>query len=854
MASSIRAKLAWLQPVLALGVLGIAGYVLHHELAQFRLHEVLGHLREIPGVVIAEALALTFLSYWLLSGYDVLGLRYARKSVPYPRAMFTAFIAYAFGHNLTLAGITGAAVRLRLYSASGLSAVDVATVSGFCSLTSILGIAALAGTSLLIAAPVSAAAFGVPHGMVLALGGGLLATVGAYVVWAAVTRKPLEIRGWALHAPGGKMATAQILLGITDFTLAAAVLWVLLPQDAAVGFPEFAAVYAACVAIGLVSAVPGGIGVFEAAIVLSLPQIEPDALLGSLLAYRAVYYLAPLALGALLLVGAEVRAQHARIARVRTVALAFLRPIVPQIAAGVALVAGAVLLLSGATPSVDQRLAALRDFLIPLPVVEVSHLIGSFAGLGLVVLAAALRKRVTAAYHLALALAAAGIVASLLKGLDIEEAVLLAIVAAVLIAGRREFYRQASLFAEPLARVSVASIAGIVAATVWVSLLAYRNVDYSHSLWWTFAFDAGAPRTMRAALIVSVAGATLLLVNLLRPARPEPANAGSEELARALPAIARSEQTLANAALTGDKRLLFATDDAAFIMYQIAGRSWVALGDPIGDPRHFEDLVWQFREISDRHDGWTVFYHASGERLAQYVDLGLAAFKLGEEARVPLAEFSLEGSGRADLRQDHRRAVRDGASFSVTPAAAFDTVVHELEPISTAWLAEKATAEKRFSIGSFEPSYLRNFDTAIVRRNGRAVAFANIWATSTKRELSIDLMRFDRDAPRGAMDFLFVELMLWGKAQGYQWFNLGMAPLAGLEQHPLAPAWHRVGNFVFRHGEHFFNFEGLRQYKSKFHPVWEPRYLVAPGGIALPRILVDVSTLISGGFKGLLTK
>ena len=109
-------------------------------------------------------------------------------------------------------------------------------------------------------------------------------------------------------------------------------------------------------------------------------------------------------------------------------------------------------------------------------------------------------------------------------------------------------------------------------------------------------------------------------------------------------------------------------------------------------------------------------------------------------------------------------------------------------------------------------------------------------------------------APRSAMDFLFVELMLWGRAQGYQWFNLGMAPLAGLEEHPLAPAWHRVGNFVFRYGEHFYNFEGLRHYKSKFRPVWEPRYLVAPGGIALPRILLDVSALIAGGIKELFAK
>jgi phosphatidylglycerol lysyltransferase len=115
-------------------------------------------------------------------------------------------------------------------------------------------------------------------------------------------------------------------------------------------------------------------------------------------------------------------------------------------------------------------------------------------------------------------------------------------------------------------------------------------------------------------------------------------------------------------------------------------------------------------------------------------------------------------------------------------------------------------------------------------------------------------MRFDPDAPRSAMDYLFIELMLWGRAQGYRWFNLGMAPLPGLEAHPLAPAWHRVGNFIFRHGEHFYNFEGLRRYKAKFEPQWEPRYLVARGGIALPRVLIDVSVLIAGGMKELFAR
>jgi phosphatidylglycerol lysyltransferase len=108
-------------------------------------------------------------------------------------------------------------------------------------------------------------------------------------------------------------------------------------------------------------------------------------------------------------------------------------------------------------------------------------------------------------------------------------------------------------------------------------------------------------------------------------------------------------------------------------------------------------------------------------------------------------------------------------------------------------------------------------------------------------------MRHTAAAPKSVMDFLFVELMLWGQAQGYRWFSLGMAPLAGLEEHRLAPAWHKIGRLVYRYGEHFYNFEGLRQYKEKFLPQWRPRYLAAPGGLALPSVLLDVTTLIAGG-------
>jgi phosphatidylglycerol lysyltransferase len=169
-----------------------------------------------------------------------------------------------------------------------------------------------------------------------------------------------------------------------------------------------------------------------------------------------------------------------------------------------------------------------------------------------------------------------------------------------------------------------------------------------------------------------------------------------------------------------------------------------------------------------------------------------------------------------------------------------------LRQISDEWLQARSTAEKGFSLGCFSEAYLRHFPMAVVEWRGAIVAFANLWESDTREELSVDLMRHASAAPRGVMDFLFVELMLWGRAQGYRWFNLGMAPLSGLEEHRLAPAWHKVGRFLYRHGEEFYNFEGLRSYKEKFLPEWRPRYLAAPGRLALPRVLLDVTSLISG--------
>ncbi len=845
--------LAAVGPVAGLVLLIAVGFVLHRELGGHHLHDVLNHLRAIAGQTIGTAALLTAASYWLLGSFDLLALRYIGKQIAYPRVAFTAFVSYAFGHNLGVATLTGGAIRYRMYSVAGLSTTDVATVAGFCTLTSAIGLTALIGAALLLEPQRLAAALHISPTIALGIGALALLLLFAYAAWAAHAGRTLTIRGWSLQSPGASIALPQLALGIIDVALAASVLWVLLPPSADLSLPAFAGLYAMASSAGLISHVPGGLGVFESVIVVSLPSTPRDELLGALLAYRAIYYLLPLLCAAVLFGYREFGAQRGRLSQAEVAAAAWIAPVIPQVAGSLALVAGLLLLISGATVAHGSRLDQFRNWL-PLPVLEVSHLAGSVAGLGLVVVAQALFRRSRAAHHLIMWLLAAGIVASILKGLDFEEAFSLSIISAVIWLGRRSFYRPASIIRERFTPAWTATLIALVGLTAWIGFLSHRNVAYSNELWWTFALDADAPRMLRALLVVSLGAAGILFANLLGSPTIASGRASEQDLDRARLVIAESPNSLANGALIGDKRLLFNDSGKGFVMYQVTGRSWVALGDPVGTREVQEELAWRFHELTDREGGWTIFYQATALRLPLYVDLGLTAMKIGEEARVALRDFSLEGSARAELRHARSRAQRDGASFEILAPGQAGALLPELRQVSQQWLHDKSTGEKRFSVGRFAPEYLAQFPLAIVRREGRPVAFANVWTSGTHTEFSVDLMRFGTGAPRSAMDYLFIELMLWGRSQGYESFSLGMAPLAGLATHPLAPAWNRVGNFVFRHGEHFYNFEGLRHYKAKFLPSWEARYLITPGGLTVPRVLAGISLMISGGIRQMVRK
>ncbi|MGE0116158.1 MAG: bifunctional lysylphosphatidylglycerol flippase/synthetase MprF [Steroidobacteraceae bacterium] len=856
-----RAWLKYLLPVLSVLVLIAVLSLLHRALAGYHLRDVFRQLRGLPAATLWYAVLFAVASYVVLTGYDLLALRYVQQPVRIARGMMASFIAFAVGHNIGFATLSGAAIRLRLYGSVGVPATHVALMSVFCVVTTALGSAALIAYALLAQTAEASVLLHLSTNWLQGVAAALVLALAGYFFWVDRQRQPLAWRQWSLVLPSVPLTLAQLVVAAVDLCLAAACLYVLLPQPVTVSYQAFLAVYVLSVVAVMIANVPGGLGVLESVVILALPNIPVDRLLASLVAYRVIYYLGPLALASLMLAAHEAWLQRHHVRKVAGVARDWLSAVAPQVLGAAVLMAGGVLLLSGATPAINARLQTMSAIL-PLPVLELSHLLGSVAGLGLVILSHALFRRVHLAWQLALALLAAGAVFSLLKGWDYEEATIMLLVGSLLYAARSAFYRRAALLEARVSLHWLFGVATIVGVVLWIGLLAHRHVSYSHELWWTFAWSGDAPRMLRAALAISLLVAAVIAYRWLSPGAPALPAEDAAAFAHARHIVTMTPRAVANLALLNDKRLLIHPQQDAFLMYQVSGRSWIAMGDPVvatrgnsqeASERAYE-LAWSFRELSDEHGGWTVFYQVTPEFLPLYVDLGLALLKLGEEARVHLPDFSLEGSHRAQFRTARRRAEREGVSFEVLQPPLDAGVLQELGVISQDWLGAKSVNEKRFSVGFFTPQYIAQFPTAIVRLQGRIVAFANLWPTNTREELSVDLMRHSTHAPNGLMDYLFVEVMLWGKAQGYRWFNLGMAPLSGLEQHPLAPVWHRMGNLVFDVGGHFYNFEGLRRYKEKFSPVWEPRYLAAPGGLALPRVLLDVTSLIAGGLREIVSK
>ena len=275
-----------------------------------------------------------------------------------------------------------------------------------------------------------------------------------------------------------------------------------------------------------------------------------------------------------------------------------------------------------------------------------------------------------------------------------------------------------------------------------------------------------------------------------------------------------------------------------------------------GPTDQFGDLIRRFLERCDDFGGVPVFYEVGKDHLHRYADFGLTFVKLGEEAKVDLTTFTLEGGRRAKYRQALRRLEKDGGSFRVVDAGggAGGHATTARASRTTGWRRRPA-AEKGFSLGFFDEAYLSRFPVAVIERGGQIEAFANLWPGPSGEELSIDLMRYHRDAPKSVMEGLFVHLMLWGQRAGLPAVRARHGAAVGLRDarrsRRCGTGSARSSTSTARRSTTSRDCAPTRRSstRSGSRATWPIR-----AGCGCRGILADVSALVAGGYRQIFRK
>jgi phosphatidylglycerol lysyltransferase len=285
-----------------------------------------------------------------------------------------------------------------------------------------------------------------------------------------------------------------------------------------------------------------------------------------------------------------------------------------------------------------------------------------------------------------------------------------------------------------------------------------------------------------------------------------------------------------------DKSYFFSNTRKSFVSYKTVMSVAFSLGDPVGPEDELENTASAFlRFCSD--NGWLVAFLIP-DALPMYERLGLSRLKIGKEAIVDLDHFSSNTIEAKYFRKIMRRFEARGYKLSRHKPPHSPTTLDEVEAVSKQWLSEAGRHEFGFMQGHFERSYVAATPLCVLRDStGRPLAFVNEIPSNRPGEANFDMMRHVPEVPPGTMDYIFTELMLTLKQEGYRSFDLGLAPFAGVGDRPEATIGERAVHQLFDRLFWFVSYKGLKNYKVKFEPDWEDRFLVYQGGpVGLVRI------------------
>ncbi len=525
-----------------------------------------------------------------------------------------------------------------------------------------------------------------------------------------------------------------------------------------------------------------------------------------------------------------------------------------RIVALVTLASGVANLYSVMSPLSPARLRLLHEIL-PLEFLRFPRSFILLIGFALIVSAINVYKRKRRAFQFVMALSLLSVVAHLLKGRDYEQASLSLALIGLLWLARRDF----TVKSDPtdwrwgIIRLAVAALVAVGYGVAGFWLLDRREFGIQFTLpdsihrtllYLTWYGDPSlAPRTPYAAwfldslyalsaAVIAYAGFAFFRPVIYR-FRTLP-----RERALAKEIVERHGRSgLDYFKVWPNKSYFFSPSRRCFIAYSVGANFAIALADPVGPPEEIAETISGFKRFCE-DNGWGVaFYQTPPDFLPVYRSLGLKKLKIGDAAIVDLTSFTLEGRARKRLRARVKQLEKEGVRMKYYAAPASDALLKQLREVSDDWLRLPGRRERAFSLGRFDPAYLRSTPIATAEdAGGRVLAFVNVIPSYHLGEATIDLMRHRADAPNGVMDYLFVKLLLRDRDEGYTRFNFGLAPMSGFREREEASAMERAVYQFFQRLRFLFGFGGLKAYKAKFASSWEPRYVIYRHALDLPKV------------------
>lgn len=857
----------WLKGFFNVFIIAFIIFEGHKFLKEIRLGETIYLLRRTGPAYWLLFVGLGCLAILAITLYDLVWFYFNKREIKGRTIIKTAWIASAINNVMGMGGLTGAFIRTVLYKKANISDNDILKINVLLVPSSITGLSILMWYNLRSVIFNSETLAIKEHPVILLVLiifclYILLYLLSEFIPFPSIKE---QLTKWGFIG-SFKLKISLVAASTVEWSAAALFLWAIAdhirPGIHINGVIFFFAVSAA---VGLLSFIPAGFGSFDLMMIFGLQAVglRGAEAAGALILFRVFYYFIPLIIASLLAVADAIPSGNAfpmlkelspfweKIGRrngVNEYQFDILKDFTIVALWLLMIAAASIMIISTLTPEIPARIHFLLAF-FSVPFLRFSNGATLLSGLILFVLSDAIKLRVKRAYYISMGVLFAGGIFNLLKGFNFEELTVFIAVILVLRYSKDKFYR-----------VSIPRSWGRLFKQTVISqlIVALYMLSGQSTPFFFYHLHRGAGLLYQTpddyfnnGVVLSITIQILIVIWFFVQNQKAPwsRQTRSEIFSTLDHFICCYEgNALTHLIYSGDKYLHTTVDGRALIAFRPYKDKLIVLGDPIGDLENFTDYLEEFRRYADLYGYLPVFYQACQENLTKYHEIGYTFFKLGEEAYVDLNEFSLDDKKYKAFRNTRNRMVREGVQFAISEPAHSEEILDELEKLSQEWLGRRR--EKGFSLGRFNRRYLNRSQIALLKdAGGKITAFASIMPFYDGKTLSVDLMRFSKDSPSGSMDYLFMNLLQWGKDKGFASFNLGMAPLSNVGESQYALKEEKAARQLFNYGGAFYHFKGLRKYKEKFDPEWYPRYLAYPKQLRITPLLIDISIMVSRSYK-----